>query len=341
MIFPYLSNPWRRSKMRLMLTMPNYADYGKIMSDDRVESVRINSTLPAGEDLSDMLCRIKKVAGQKDVYVDVKGRQLRIADYNVRILNDHEVHRITLSHSIEISTPASLWIDDGNFKGSIREVVDGKTLVLYGCVERGQGLAVAERGQVGIRPSMSVNILSPSLKVDGYLTDKDKQYIKAAADFGIHNILASYFEQRSDLDEIVAEDPDALVTLKIESQKGLDFVKKEYSLLKAQYGKKVCLMLARGDMYVEAEMPDQIIDAAYAVIRAEKDAIFASRLMESLSDPKSMPKCQDLFDLYCGMQMGYRRFMLGDSLCFKEECVKSAVGLFGVMAAKFERYEGK
>jgi len=320
--------------MKLILTVPAYAIFGKIAESPVVESVRLNTTLPVKIPLEDVLANIKEQAEPKDVWIDLKCRQLRITGYNVQIFNDGEIHYIDLSHKIQVDTPTKMWIDDGNFIGNITGILNGNRLVVPSSVERKKGLPLANQGEIGIRPSMSINILDPSLKIDGYLTDKDKEYIEAAKKTGLHNYMLSYVEQKSDITDVLKLDPDAKIVAKIESKKGLGFVRKIYP----KYKDKVNLMAARGDLYVELDKPDLIIDSCEEIINADPQAMFASRLLESVKDVDKIPKCQDLFDVYCGMKMGYKRFLLGDDICSNRISVQSAIGLFDEIRQK---YEGK
>ena len=100
-------------------------------------------------------------------------------------------------------------------------------------------------------------------------------------------------------------------------------------------------MAARGDMYMEVDKPDMIIDGCEDVIRADPDAVFASRILTSTTDVDKIPKCSDLFDLYCGMKMGYKRFLMGDEVCTRETSLKSAVNLFGIISQKHDYYNKK
>ena len=320
--------------MKLILTVPPYAQFQGVVKDPAVEAVRLNTTITLKDSLEDVLARVKAQATPKDVWVDLKCRQLRIADYTVEILNNGEMHYITLSHKINVDTPTKMYIDDGNFIGKILEVDKGDTLVVPSSVERKEGLPLAQPGEVGVRPGMSINILDPSLKIYGYLTNKDKQYIKASKKLGLHNYMLSYVEQEKDITDVLRLDPDAKIIAKIESKKGFEFVKDVYP----KYKDKVKLMAARGDMYMELDDLDQIIDGCEQIIKADPDAILASRIFESLKDVDKMPKSQDLFDVYCGMLMGYKRFMVGDDVCMRKDSVESAIGLFSVIAKKYEGY---
>jgi len=319
--------------MKLILTVPAYAQFARFAQDKAVESVRLNTTLPVKAPLEAVLNRIKAKAEPKDVWIDLKCRQLRITNYYVQILNDKEIHYIDLSHKIKVKTPTKIYIDDGNYVGKIEHIINGNKLVVPSSVEKKRGLPLANQGKVGIRPSMSINILHPSLQIEGYLTDRDKKYIEAAKKAGLHNYMLSYVEHESDITDVLGLDTDAKIVAKIESKKGLDFVRNIYP----KYKDKVNLMAARGDLYIEVEKPDQIIDACEEIISADPYAMFASRLFESLKDVNKAPKCQDLFDIYCGMQMGYKRFLLGDDVCSRRDSVDAAIGLFDVMREKYER----
>ena len=321
--------------MKLTLTVPPYAHFKDIVTHPTVEAVRLNTTLPVHDSLDTILSNIKAQADPKDVWIDLKCRQLRIQDYNVNITNEKETHYITLSHNITLNTPSEMFVDDGNYVGKINSVQNGNQIVVESSTENRYGLPLPSQGEVGIRPGMSINILDPSLKIDGYLTQKDKDYIDAAKKVGMHNYLLSYVEQKSDIEDILKLDPDAQIIAKIESKKGLDFVKKVYP----KYKGNVHLMAARGDLYVELDKPDEIITACEHIINADPEAVLASRLFESLKNPNQMPKSQDIFDVYCGMRMGYKRFMIGDDVCLKKESVESAIGLFDTIVQNGTKYK--
>jgi pyruvate kinase len=318
--------------MKLILTVPAHAVFNDIVQSPVVEAVRVNTTLPVKDSLEQVLGNLRTQAAPKDLWVDLKCRQLRIADYSVRIFNDREVHYVALSHDIDVNLPVQIWADNGRFLGEATNIIKGNWLVVPSSVEKDEGLPLPTKEQVGLRPGMSINILDPSLKIKGYLTEKDKLYIKAAKKAGMHNYMLSFVEQEQDIADLLALDPKAKIIAKIESTEGLNFVNTSYS----KYAGNVNLMAARGDLYTEVEKPDKIIDACRDIIHADPQAILASRIFDSLKNPIEMPRCQDIFDICCGMEMGYKRFMLGDDVCLKKDSVKSAIGLFSALAKKYE-----
>ncbi len=322
--------------MKLILTVPAYARFEEVAKKPAVEAIRLNTTLPLrhGDSYEDVLANVKAQADPKPVLIDLKCRQMRITDYNVKILNDGEFHYITLSHDIQVDTPVEMYLDDGNFVGRIERIIDGDTLVVPSSVERRSGLPLTSQGEVGIRPSMSINIMDPSLEIDGYLTEKDKKYIDAAKNLGMHDYMLSYVEEESDLTDVWDLHPEANLIAKIESKGGLEFFRDVYP----KYQDKVTLMAARGDLYMEMDRPDHVIDACEEIIQADEKAILASRVLSSLKDVDKIPDCQDLSDVYCWMQRGYKRFMVGDDVCLKEDSVRAAIGLFDVIADKYRKY---
>jgi len=320
-----------KRRIRMILTVPPLAKFRSLAENPIVESIRLNTTLPLETPLKEVLSHVQSEAGTKPVWIDLKTRQLRIAGYRVQFLKDREIHYISLTHRIKLDIPSEVFIDNANYAGTAVDLVGHNTLVIEGSVEKRRGLPLPSQGQVGIRPGMSVNILSPSLVIEGFLTRKDRKYIEAGKKLGMNNIMLSYVENESDITNVLNINPVAKIVAKIESKKGLDFIDLAYP----KYAKRMDLMAARGDLYTELDKPDKIIDACKKVIKANPGAIFASRMLESLANVDDTPRCAELFDVYCGILMGYKRFLVGDDICSKKDSIESALGLFRVLAEKY------
>lgn len=325
--------------MKLALTIPAGVQFREVAQHSAVEAIRLNTNIPPQKPLEDLLIDMKQQADPKELWIDLKARQLRIEAYHIEILGDKEIHEITLTHKINLDLPQEMWIDDGKYSGIITRLQKHKTLVVESSLRNKTGLPLQKQEEPAIIPGMAINIPSKSLEVKGYLTNRDIAYIKAGRDLGLNTVCVSYFERGADLLDILSINPNAKVIAKIESEKGLDFVRGDYATYKQAYDKRINLMAARGDLYVEIARPDQIIDACEEIIRQDPDAIFASRIFSSLTDVEKIPECRDLFDIYCGMKMGYKRFLLGDELCLRKESVEAAIGLFNVIEKKWENYK--
>lgn len=332
-------------KMNMILTVPANVDFSGVAKESAVSGVRLNTTYTGdgSQTIEEILQSMVFKASGKDVWIDLKARQPRIESYNVDILRNGEVHKITLTHPFELDTsdrnnPVEVILDDGYMRGIVKQV-EGKTLVIPSDNIKREGLFFPGPGQIGIRPGTSVNILHPSFKIKGFYTKNDVSYLKAARKLGMHKYMLSYVEEVQDVLSLFKVDPKAEVVLKIETPRGLEFVAKEYPGLKKRYGSQLNLMTARGDLYIEVGMPDQIIDASLLILENEPNAILASRLMGSLKYfPEKDVECSDVTDLYCNMMLGYKQFMVGDELTTREERIIEAIGLFDTLVEKYKRY---
>jgi len=66
--------------MKAIVTIPPYAPYlKKIVQHPIVEGLRLNTVMPPKESLDDLLKRLKGIAGEKPVWLDLKCRQLRVS----------------------------------------------------------------------------------------------------------------------------------------------------------------------------------------------------------------------------------------------------------------------
>jgi pyruvate kinase len=144
---------------------------------------------------------------------------------------------------------------------------------------------------------------------------------------GLKNVMISFAESPADADEVRDLLPGAVVVQKIESLRGLDYIRTE----QARHGR---LMAARGDLYVEVARPHQILPALKDIIRADPNAIVASRILDSLAYTP-IPDSADLGDLGFLLEIGYRTFMLGDQVCLKRDSVIEALNLLDESSKDF------
>jgi pyruvate kinase len=191
----------------------------------------------------------------------------------------------------------------------------------------GDRLILADGPRRLVGPGESVNIVDPSLRIEGTLTPTDRAYLEAMNAVGLKRVMLSYVEIPGDADEVRALLPGAELVLKIETRRGLRYVRTHG----ARQGR---LMAARGDLYVEVVRPHQIVPALRTVIAADPQAICASRIFDSLVQGP-VPSCADIGDLAFLLQLGYRTFLLGDAQCFRRETVLEALNLLEAVAEPF------
>jgi len=251
--------------------------------------------------------------GNKEFWVDLKGRQLRITKWAVPTYGD-----IELNHEIELDYPAEVIFRDGEIC-SIRKVVRNKIYVEPDPPE-------------AIGAGQAINVHSANLIIKGYFTDEDLLYIEAAKNLGIHNYMLSFVEEESDIIEMIKLDPLCKIVAKIESPKGMDFVKNVYPKFKD----RVNLMAARDDLFINIGHDKwAMLNALQELIAADPETILASRVLTSLQKSPSV-SLGDLSDLYLMASWGYKNFMFSDGLCFKRQALISALEIFGQFVEKYQ-----
>lgn len=305
-------------KPKAIVTMPPYAPYlDEVLAHPAVSGIRLNTVMPVKGTLEDILSRLKNHADKqdKDVYIDLKCRQLRVKTYGVPPFTE-----IELTHNITVRTPVKAYFSDGKESATVLEI-DGNKLIMQEGPKRVVG------------PGESVNILDHSLHIDGYFTDRDKAYIEAGQKVGIASYMLSFVEGQEDIDELHKLAPDVHAVAKIESRKGLDFVRHRYD-------GKTRLMCARGDLYVEVGLPHKIIEAERLIVKRNPQAIIASRILPSLSESLE-PDCRDINDVDNLLRMDYRTVMLGDDICQHRDSVISALNLYEAIASSYETKHSK
>ena len=188
----------------------------------------------------------------------------------------------------------------------------------------GDRLILADGPRRLVGPGESVNIPHPSLEIQGTLTETDRAYLSAMRALGMTQVMLSYVQSAADVQEVCGLLPNAEVLLKIESQRGLDFVRREGAV----HGR---LVAARGDLYVEVPHPHEIAGALKTIIQADPQAIVASRLLDSMAY-QPVPASADIGDVAFLLEIGYRTFMLGDVVCLKRETVLESLNLLQAIA---------
>ena len=295
--------------MSIIATVPPYAPFIKEVARHPVVSgLRLNTVMPVKDSLDDVLKRMQDDSNGKPVWIDLKARQLRTIGYWVPPYTE-----VRLSHAIEVETPVTAYFGNGKEHATIVGV-DGNKLIFLEGPPRIVG------------PGESVNIPHKSLKIYGGLTKQDRKYIEAAQKTGTHTYMLSFVESLDDIKALKELDPNANIVAKIESVKGLDFVKNKYE-------NQAQLMAARGDLYIEVNRPHEVLDAVELIVEKDPNAIAASRILSSMAR-SAEPTCEDLSDVAYLLKTGYKTLMLGDEVCLRRE---SIMGALNVAEAIIER----
>jgi pyruvate kinase len=289
-----------------IVTAPPYAPFlDEVAAHPIVSGLRLNTVMPVCGGPAEALERLTGLG--RPLWVDLKGRQLRVVGAAIPPFTE-----VRLSHRVSVRTPVDAFFSDGREHARV-VAVDGDRLILQDGPRRFVG------------PGESVNIPDPSLRVEGTLTDTDLAYLEAMKELGLGRVMLSYVETPEDVAEVRRVLPGAEVMLKIETRRGLDFARAHG----AAHGR---LMAARGDLYVEVLRPHSIIHAVRTVIDADPEAVVASRLFDSLAD-HPVPASADLGDVAFLLEIGYRTFLFGDTVCLRKDTVMEALNLLAALVA--------
>lgn len=292
--------------VRVIVTVPPHATFlEEVARHPIVGGLRLNTVMPIQGGHAAVLARLAGLG--KTLYVDLKGRQLRVVEAAVPPFT-----AVRVSHRVHVRTPVDAWFDAGRERARVL-AVDGDRLILEAGPQRVVG------------PGESVNIVSPTLEIEGTLTAGDLAYVEAARGLGLHDYMLSYVEREEDVAEVRALDPKARVVLKLESVRGLH-------LARARGASLGRLMAARGDLFVEVLRPHRVLAALREVIAADPEAIAASRILTSLGYGE-VPDESDITDVGYLLALGYRTLMLGDEVCLKRDTVLSALNVIEAIAA--------
>ena len=283
----------------LIGTLPNLSKRSAVhemMSSNEISSVRYNTGVNNLMTTDEVLTCLKELESiyKKKIWLDIKGRQLRITKWA-----DPSYQAIELNHNIEVEYPAHIIFRNGTKSEIVRT--------------RGNSITVYPPPKEAVGSGQSVNILAKSLDINGYLTEKDKEFITKGKEYGFNDIMASFIEDIDDLVQILKLNSESNIVSKIESLKGVRFML-EYP--------NISLMAARDDLYIETGKSIETLKILREIIKRDKEAICASRIFTSLEHSEDV-ELSDYEDLELMYQMGYKNYMLCDNV--SNYCLKRAL----------------
>lgn len=273
----------------------------QIISHPLVDEVRYNTGVCSAYSAKETLTRISALTErfEKKLWVDLKGRQLRIVNWAVPNFG-----KIILNHEIEVDCPAKVF-----FRGNEWSEVK---------VVKGNVIYVDPAPRYAVGSGQAINIHGNNLKIKGYFTSEDLEYITAACELGVNSFMLSFVEEFSDIEEfqaLLAKQPFKLdntnIVLKIESPKGLNFIER----FNINTVANCSLMAARDDLMINiGENKAKILPALEQIIKRDSNAIVASRIFAGF-ESKGEVSIGDLADIKLMQILGYKHFMFSDGLC--------------------------
>ncbi|GAB6143362.1 pyruvate kinase [Desulfocicer niacini] len=226
-------------------------DFLKILHQAGMDVVRLNTAHMTHESAMKVITAVRQVSNKIAILLDTKGPEIRTcASKNplkvtygdrVRIKGDPECQcmgeTICVSHGNfvhDVPVGSSVLIDDGDVALTVMEKDED---FLY-CKVENDGV---------IQGKKSVNIPSVHVKLPA-LSQKDKDFIRFAADQNLDFIAHSFVRSREDVlavQKILDEKQSPMkIIAKIENREGVDHLEE---ILEVAYG----VMIARGDLAVE------------------------------------------------------------------------------------------
>ena len=339
---PVVSLPIPKREVELMVTLlPSFPHFGKFVRDPRLSGIRLNSAMLTNFDLDEELKRIPHHV-RTPLYFDIKGRQLRVT----KVHPDREFLDFELNHPVQVNVPTPILFKGGEDSALLSWMHDGEKWC-------GEGLDPIDphrwyqRFRVKFGPKYKVNvgesihIRDGSLHVGGnQFVDMELKKIEQVKKFGLTRWFLSYVQSQRDVDEFLElVGRDAEVFLKIESKQGLEYVAREF---KKRDNLRLCA--AKGDLYVEVDMPHEILTAQKLIIEKDPRALAGSRMLLSVInkvphvaigqegtpvvkyaiEPSDVPSNADFEQLAWLYEIGYRSFMLCDELCLRGDLLSVA-----------------
>lgn len=299
----------------LVTLWPTFPHFERFAKDRRLSGIRLNSAMMKVQELDNELEVAEKVENHIPLYFDIKGRQLRITEVEA----GKENLELELNHPIEVATPTTVLFKAGADYALLEEVKDKKHLIFKGGPE------------YMVYPGESLHIREPSLKVSGpTFLDYEIEKINKSRKAGFNKYFLSYVESQKDIDEFREFVGDSEIIAKIENKKGLEYVANEF--IKQD---NLSLMAARGDLYVEIDKPHEILKALKLIARKDPDASVGSRILLSLIG-EEVPSCSDFLDLAWLYDVGYRKMMLCDEICLKENLLEKAVNVLETFRQNYQ-----
>ena len=311
---------------RLRATLfPSNPHFARFASDARFSGLRLNHPLASLEEVDDCLTRVASQGQTVPLWYDVKGRQLRVMESIRR--SDHL--EILLNHAIDVETPTFVHFKAGRDRGVLARVTDnGRRLIVT--LERSSTGDVVGPKYI-VHPGESLHIREPSLTIrEPLFTALEIHKIERLRQGGFKRWFLSYVENQNDIDRFVElVGRDAEIMLKIESKKGLEFVRS--GRFRKRPGHR--LVAARGDLHVEVDHPRLLPRALEAIIDEDNEAIAGSRiLLSTIPDRQNIPdptvSAADYSELAWLYTIGYREMLLCDDICVKPELLERATSEF-------------
>ncbi len=276
-------------KTKIIATISNKScstDLLEKMYQAGMDVVRLNTAHQSLEDSMPVIENIRAVSDRIAIMIDTKGPEIRTIEIDepiavksgdfVCVLGSPgdavQGNCVCVSYdriAEDLSPEDRILIDDGDIELQVQEKI-GNTLK---CIVKNDGF---------IRGRKSINVPSVNIRHLPSLSEKDKAFIRFAADQGVDFIAHSFVRRKEDIlavQEILDQKKSPIkIIAKIENQDGLDNIDE---ILDYAYG----AMIARGDLAIEVpaeKIPIIQKNLVKKCIERRKPVIIATQMLQSM-----------------------------------------------------------
>lgn len=298
-------------------------DFLTELYENGMDVVRLNTAHQTHEDTLKVIKNVRKVSDKIALLLDTKGPEVRTCDME-ETLTVKEGDEVLIS-SKKIKGRQSFNVNYAGFakdvgKGHIILIDDGETGLEI--IDKKDGVLVCTVLNDGeIKNNKSINVPDVSIQLPS-LTQKDRDYIKFAAENKLDFIAHSFVRNKQDVLDVQAildkYKSHAKIIAKIENRAGVDNVQE---ILDHAYG----IMIARGDLGIEIPAEDvpvvqkQLINIC---IRRAQPVITATQMLHSMiKNPR--PTRAEVSDVANAVFDGTDALMLSGETAYGEYPVES------------------
>lgn len=296
---------------------------------------RINLSHGSEEDFLRRVARIRRESDARmraiGILTDLAGPKLRMGRFEEgrRELADGE--HVRVRRGAGVAAAGEILFDFGGFQEAVRPghrivLADGQAEIVVESVEPGTVLARTTRGgEIGDRKGVHF----PDSHLDhGVPTEQDERQLALATEAGVDMIGASFVSKPEEIRAIRALAPGASVIAKIERMAAL-------ANIDALIAESDGIMVARGDLGVEAELEDLPIiqkSLIQSALIAGKFAITATEMLESMVE-SSRPTRAEVSDVANAVLDGSDAIMLSAETAVGEHPVEAVATMARIARA--------
>jgi len=276
----------KRKQTKIVATISDLkcdVDFLRELWESGMDVVRLNTAHQTHEDSLKVIENVRKVSSKIALLLDTKGPEVRTCEMEA-VLNLSEGDEVIITDK-KIKDKNCFKV---NYSGFVKDVNVGNTIL----IDDGEtGLEVIEKKDNAlyctvlndgeIKNNKSVNVPDVSIQLPS-LTQKDRDYIKFAAENNLDFIAHSFVRNKQDVLDVQAildkYGSKAKIIAKIENREGVENIEE---ILDHAYG----VMIARGDLGIEIpaeEVPVAQKKIIEICIRRAQPVITATQMLHTM-----------------------------------------------------------